>query len=163
MKAKRLSLMSILAAAVLIAAAYGSAFMPGGAPGWAAWAMAIGTAVMMVACTALGAARPTGLGPLRIPFALTLLILAGGFGLALLLPAETGASPLFLGLPMRAAIVLLGVGLLPLVVLPIAYAATFDAMTLSEADLEEVRRAAKAAQQRRVPASATTSEPAEIR
>jgi hypothetical protein len=51
-----------------------------------------------------------------------------------------------LGLPRRAAIVLYGIGLLPLFVLPVAYALTFDEMTLSEEDLERVRRAAAAAQ-----------------
>jgi hypothetical protein len=144
--AKRISLAAIFAATLSIAAAYASAFLPGGAPGWAAWAMALGTAVMMVAATALGAARPGGLGPLRIPFALTFLILAGGFALALSLPAEAPGAALILGLPVRAAVVLLGVGLLPLLVLPVAYAMTFDAMTLSEADLERVRRAAREAQ-----------------
>jgi hypothetical protein len=143
--ARGMSLLAIFVSALLIAAAYASAFLAGGAAVWAPWAMGVGTAAMMVAATALGAARPAGLGPLKIPFALTFLILAGGFALALSLPAG-GASPtLFLGLPARAAVILLGVGLLPLLVLPVAYAATFDAMTLSDADLERVRRAAREA------------------
>jgi type II secretory pathway component PulM len=50
---------------------------------------------------------------------------------------------LFLGLPPRAAVVLLGIGLLPLLVLPIAYALTFDEMTLNEADWEKIREAAR--------------------
>lgn len=159
--AKRISLAAIFAATLSIAAAYASAFLPGGAPGWAAWAMAAGTAVMMVAATALGAARP-GLGPLRIPFALTFLILAGGFALALALPAEAPGAPLILGLPVRAAVVLLGVGLLPLLILPVAYAMTFDAMTLSDADLERVRSAAREAQEGgRAAAPAAAAEPVE--
>jgi hypothetical protein len=36
------------------------------------------------------------------------------------------------------------VGLLPLFVLPLAYGLTFDGQTLSEADLERVRQAARA-------------------
>jgi hypothetical protein len=145
--AKRNSLLALFAATLAIAAAYASAFLPGGAPAWAAWAMGIGTAAMMVAATALGAARPSGLGPLRIPFAVTFVILAGGFALALALPAEGPDPTLYLGLPLRAAVVLLGVGLLPLLVLPVAYAATFDAMTLSEEDWERVRRAARQARE----------------
>lgn len=141
--AKRVSLAALLAATLLIAAAYASAFLPGDPPAWAAWAMALGTAVIMVASMALGAARRGGIGRLGLPFAGTFLILAGGFAAAMLLPAEGPGSPLFLGLPLRAAIVLLGVGLLPLVFLPLAYALTFDEMTLSEADLERVRRAAR--------------------
>ena len=42
------------------------------------------------------------------------------------------------------AIVLFGVGLLPLLAVPLAYALTFDDQTLSEEDLERVRRAAAA-------------------
>ena len=49
---------------------------------------------------------------------------------------------------------LLGIGLLPLLVLPIAYALTFDDMTLSEADLERVREAARAWQAAQPPARA---------
>ncbi len=45
-----------------------------------------------------------------------------GFSAALLLPPETAAGPLWLGLPRRAAIILLGVGLLPVFVLPACYA-----------------------------------------
>jgi len=44
-----------------------------------------------------------------------------------------------LGFPLRAAIVIYGVGLVPLVMLPVVYAMTFDEMTLSEDDLARVR------------------------
>ncbi len=54
-------------------------------------------------------------------------------------PAEGAGARLLLGLPLRAALVLYGVGLLPIVVLPFAYAVTFDDMTLSEEDLARVR------------------------
>jgi hypothetical protein len=140
--AKRLSLYALLLGTLAIAAAYASAFLPGDPPGWSAWAMGMGTAVVMVASMALGAARDGRIGRLRLPFALVFLILAGGFAAALALPAETVESPLFLGLPTRAAVVLLGIGLLPLLVLPLAYALTFDEMTLSEEDLARVRRQA---------------------
>lgn len=140
---KRASLAALLLATLLIGAAYASAFLPGDPPGWAAWAMSLGTAAIMVASMALGAARRGGVGRLALPFAATFVILAGGFAAAMLLPAEGPGSPLFLGLPLRAAIVLVGIGLVPLLFLPVAYALTFDEMTLSEADLERVRRAAR--------------------
>lgn len=141
--ARRNALLALLAGTLAIAAAYGSAFLPGDPPAWSPWAMGIGTAVVMVASMALGSARRGGIGRLKLPFAFTLLVLAGGFCAVLALPPEPPGAPLFLGLPLRAAIVLLGIGLLPLLVLPVAYALTFDEMTLSEEDLERVRRAAR--------------------
>ncbi|HEX9249550.1 MAG TPA: hypothetical protein VF856_08620, partial [Gemmatimonadaceae bacterium] len=60
------------------------------------------------------------------------------------LPATEGPlSTLWLGLPARAAIVIYGVGLLPIVVLPIAYALTFESQTLSAEDVERVRLLAR--------------------
>lgn len=143
--ARRNSLLALLAGTLLIAAAYASAFLPGDPPSWSPWALGIGTAVVMVAAGALGAARTDrGLGRLKLPFALTFLIVAGGFALVLSMPGVDSANPvLFLGLPPRAAVVLLGIGLLPLLVLPIAYALTFEDMTLNEADWERVREAAR--------------------
>ena len=68
------------------------------------------------------------------------MVLVIGFGAALALPATEGPlSTLWLGLPARAAIVIYGVGLLPIVVLPLAYALTFETQTLSAEDVERVR------------------------
>jgi hypothetical protein len=141
--AKRLALAVLVLSTLAIAAAYASSFLPGGAPPWAAWVMALGTSAIMVASMALGAARRGSVGRLGLPFAGVFLILAGGFAAVMLLPAEAPDAPLYFGLPLRAAIVLLGVGLLPLLFLPLAYALTFEEMTLSEEDLERVRRAAR--------------------
>jgi hypothetical protein len=142
---QRTSLAALLAGTLAIAAAYGSAFLPGPPPAWAAWALGTGTAVVMVASMALGAARRGGgIGRLKWPFAFVFLVLAGGFGAVMALPGEAPGAPLFLGLPLRAAIVLVGIGILPLLVLPVAYAVTFDEMTLGEDDLERVRAAARA-------------------
>jgi hypothetical protein len=52
-------------------------------------------------------------------------------------------SKLWLGLPARAAVVIYGIGLLPIVVLPVAYALTFDTQTLSADDVERVRAMGK--------------------
>jgi hypothetical protein len=129
-----------------IAAAYASAFLPGGAPGWAAWAMALGVPLDLVATMILGAAQrgrvPTGM---LAAFALVGAMLAGGFALALALPGDLGAAePLWLGLPRRAAVIVYGVGLLPVVVLPVVYALSFDAETLRPEDLARVVEAGRA-------------------
>lgn len=93
---------------------------------------------------ALGAARGrAGIGKLKIPFAFVFIVLTAGFALALGLPEETADSTLWLGLPHRAAIVIYGIGLLPIVVLPVAYALTFDTQTLSQSDIDRVRELAK--------------------
>jgi hypothetical protein len=92
----------------------------------------------------LGSAREgRGVGRLLLPFAFVWLILAGGFTAALLLPPEGATPRLFAGLPLGAAIIIYGVGLLPVLALPLAYALTFDDLTLSDADLERVRAARK--------------------
>lgn len=143
--AKTLSLAALVLSALLIAAAYGSAFLPGDPPAWAAWALAVGTATMHVACMALGAARRGGIGSLAAPLAVTFALLMGGFAWVLTMDAPRPGDPLYLGLPLGAAVVLLGIGLLPLFVLPVAYALTFDRLTLGEDDLARVRDAARAA------------------
>lgn len=127
-----------------IGVAYAAAIVTGRTAGWTAWVMAIATSCAMVATTALGAARKGrplgGLRRLVLPFVAVLLILLGAFAAALLLPAA--GEPLLLGLPRRAAIVLYGVGVLPALILPIAYALTFDDVTLTEEDVARVREAA---------------------
>jgi hypothetical protein len=140
--AKRLALAVLVAAALAIAAAYATAFLPGGAPAWAPWPMALGIPAALVAVMVLGAARDGRVGRLAIPFAFSAVVLAGGFALALALPAsEAAGAPLYLGLPLRAAVVLYGIGLFPIVVLPIAYALTFSEQTLNAEDIERVRLA----------------------
>jgi hypothetical protein len=163
MTPKRLALASLVLAALAIAAAYATAFLPGGAPGWAAWPMALGIPVALLAIMVLGAARGREpLGALGWPFAFSALVLAGGFSLALGLPAsEAPGVPLHGGLPLRAAVIIYGIGLLPIVVLPIAYALTFERQTLRPADLERVRLAGQAWRARQAAArDARTADPA---
>jgi hypothetical protein len=137
---KRRALAALVAATVLIAAAYASAFLPGGAPPWAPWLMVFGTAGILASMMALGASRPGArLGPLKWVFAVVFVLVVGAFSLALLLPPEEAGDALVLGLPLRAAVVLFGVGLLPLFLVPVAYALTFDRVTLSEAELARIR------------------------
>ncbi|MGZ8412737.1 MAG: hypothetical protein ACXWZS_08675 [Gemmatirosa sp.] len=137
---------ALVLATVAIAAAYASAFRDGGAPRWASWAMALAVPLALVATMTLGAAR-RGRLPLgtMAAFVLVGVLLAGGFSLALWLPDDLGAAePLWLGLPRRAAVIVYGVGLLPVVVLPVVYAMTFDAQTLRPEDQERVEAAGRA-------------------
>ncbi len=140
----------LVIAVCAIAAGYAAAFFPGGAPVWAPWLLAVGIPGALGGIMALGAARGrAGIGKLKFPFAFVFVVLTGGFCLALGLPAsESIGSTLWLGLPTRAAIVIYGIGLLPIVVLPVAYALTFDTQTLSQSDIDRVRElAAKLAEE----------------
>jgi hypothetical protein len=141
---------AIVAATLLIAAAYVAVLATGRTPDWAPWAYMVGTITVMLATIVLGAARREGgVGRLALPFTFIYVLLLAGFGAALALPPETGADTvLWLGLPRRAAIVLYGIGILPLFLLPLAYAFTFDSMTLREHDLALVARARAAREAR---------------
>ena len=135
---------ALIASIGAIATAYAAAFAPGGAPSWAPWLLALGIPGALGAIMILGAARGrTGIGALKLPFLFVFVVLASGFCLALGLPAnEAPGATLFLGLPVRASIVIYGIGLLPIVVLPVAYAITFDTQTLTESDIQRVREIA---------------------
>ncbi len=140
----RLTVGALFLSLLAIALAYASAFVPasrGGAPAWAAWLLVLGLAGCLVSTMALGAARRSRTARrLTLPFAFTGLVVAGGFALALRLPpGDAATSALFLGLPRGAALVLYGIGLLPLIALPTAYVLTFDVLTLTGEDLARVR------------------------
>jgi|SRR5687768_5951934 len=139
---RSIALAALFASTLLIAAAYVGALVLTPAPPWTAWALMIGTSTIMLATTVLGVVRHrAGIGRLAVPLAAMFVVLVVGFSAALVMPAETAESTLWFGLPARAAVVLYGVGVLPLFVLPIAYAMTFESLTLDEADLERVRQA----------------------
>ena len=139
MTVRSYALAVIFLSMLAVAGAYASAFLPGGAPAIAAWVFAIATAAMMVAVLVLGAARKAArLGRLKWVFGFCFVALAGGFCLALAAPEVTVQARLFLGLPEGAAVILFVVGLLPLLVLPVAYALTFD-QTLGSVELEQLR------------------------
>ncbi|MFL5463611.1 MAG: hypothetical protein ACJ8AC_06215 [Gemmatimonadaceae bacterium] len=138
---RRVALGALFLGIAAIAVGYLAAFTRSGAPPWAPWLLAVGIPVTLGGIMILGAARGRGgIGPLRFPFAFVIAVLVIGFGAALALPATEGPlSKLWLGLPARAAIVIYGVGLLPIFVLPVAYALTFETQTLNAEDVEKVR------------------------
>ena len=142
---RRAALLALITAVLAIAIGYGAAFLPGGTPAWAPWLLVLGIPVALGAIMILGAARGRmGIGQLKYPFAFVVAALAIGFGAALALPATEGPlSELWLGLPARAAIVIYGIGLLPIIVLPVAYALTFESQTLNAEDVERVRALAR--------------------
>lgn len=140
----RIILTILITSTLLIAAAYASTFVHGGAS-WGAWSMAVGVAGISVSVIALGAhrqGRPNRVVTLAL--AATTLSLVAGFSLGLLLPPAGSAERIVLGFPVRAAAVIYLAGVLPLFVLPAVYAWTFDALTLRDEDLERVRRAGRA-------------------
>ena len=142
---RRASLGALIVGILAIAVGYLAALLPGETPAWAPWLLALGIPVAIGAIMILGAARGRmGIGPLKYPFAFVVAVLAIGFCAALALPATEGPlSKLWLGLPARAAIVIYGIGLLPIIVLPVAYALTFKTQTLTADDVERVRELAR--------------------
>jgi hypothetical protein len=144
--ARRVALLILFASIVAIAIAYAGALATGGTSVWAPWVAAVAIPSSLTAIMILGAVRgDRGIGALKMPFLFVALILIAGFVAALALPAsENAGSWLLLGLPLRAAIVIYGIGLLPIVVLPVAYALTFETQTLTAEDVERVRELGRA-------------------
>lgn len=139
---RNLSLSLCALGTALISVAYLSAFIPG-RPTWGAWSMILGLASLCVGCLALGAYR-AGRRSALLTWSLVVSAAAivTGFGLALALtPAEAPGARLVLGFPVRTAAVLYLVGVVPLVLLPLVYALTFDRLTLTDEDIARVRAA----------------------
>lgn len=104
--------------------------------------MIVGVAGSAVSTMALGTRRGRSRGRLvNLALAGTFVCIVAGLALAVVLPDRGLAEPLILGLPMRAAAVIYLVGVAPLFVLPLVYAATFGSFTLSEDAIERVRAA----------------------
>lgn len=140
--APRIAVGILFLGTLCVGSAYLSAFAPA-AGTWGSWGMVAGTALMILGTLLLGAGRPgRPLGGLGLVFAFLFLLVAGCLAAALLLPAEHAGSALLLGLPRRAAIVLYGLGVVPFLVLPVAYARTFDRLDLGEAELAAFRERA---------------------
>lgn len=140
---KRLAAGVVGLSTAVIGVAYLLAFFPSIPETIPALLLALGTAGMLASVMALGAQRDGRLGVLWIPVVFVVLIVGGGLvGLLLMPPVDPESTTLWMGLPPRAAVLLYGVGLLPTLVVPVAYALTFETLTLSDEDLERVRRVA---------------------
>ncbi|MBL0173000.1 MAG: hypothetical protein IPP90_20300 [Gemmatimonadaceae bacterium] len=139
---RRVAFAAVVLSAAGIAVAYASAFASPAIAAFGPWIMSVALPICLMAMMTFGAVRDgRGLGVLIWPIAIVLVLVTGGFLLALALPPDEPSAALWLGLPKRAAVILYGVGVLPLFVLPFAYALTFDAFTLSDADIARVRAA----------------------
>lgn len=129
MTARRGPWLALVAAGTLaLALAFAMALAGGGARPMVSWLAVAGTSVAMAGALAAGAVRRNRLSRWALLAVLVVLLVPLlGLGAALFLPAGTAAEPLVLGLPLRAAIVVYGVGLLPVLILPACYALDFDA------------------------------------
>jgi hypothetical protein len=103
--------------------------------------MILGIATMAVSLMILGAVRAGHrLGPLRYALGFLFVDFVLGFGIPLFLSNSVAASEgLWLGLPRTTAIIVYGVGVIPVLVLPLVYAWTFADHTLSQEDIDRVR------------------------
>lgn len=137
---RRFALTIIFASMLLLGGSYASAFLPGGPPAFVPWVFATATASAMIAVLMLGVARKgIRLGILGWVFGFCFLCVAGGFGMALAAEPVAAGARLWLGLPGGAATILFVVAFPPMLVLPLAYALTFDTVTLSDAELDVLR------------------------
>lgn len=136
--------MLIVSAVLAIAAAYGAMIVLQPAPGFVAPALAYAIGTSIAGMFVLGAARNSTLRPwLAAVFVMVLLTVTGTLWWVLALPADEGAGgALLLGLPRRTAMVLCGVGAVPMLLLPLAYALAFDRDVLSEEEMRQLRNSA---------------------
>lgn len=133
--------LSFLVLGLLAVAASYAAVLAGVALRAAPWWLALGTTAVLAGMAALGIARrgrtaPRLAGAIAVCFA----SVAVGLAIPLILAPPASGDPLLLGLPRPTAILLALVGLLPLLFLPLAYAAAFEREVLSDADLAALQR-----------------------
>lgn len=92
----------------------------------APWALAAGTTAVLAGLAHLAIPRRgSGASVLRLAVTLSLTSVLAGFLLPLLLPEVTATTPLWLGLPRPTAWLVLLTFVVPLIVLPVAYAVAF--------------------------------------
>jgi MFS family permease len=118
---------------LLISAGYASAFAGVSAGLWGARLMALGIAVVIPSIMALGAPLRSRRGQvLGVLLLAVFAVLALAFLAALFLAGDASRQErLFWGFPLPAAIVIYGVGVFPMLLLPLFYALTFEAATWS--------------------------------
>jgi hypothetical protein len=124
-----LILLALAAPATLLAFCFGGA--------WGAWVAAFAGAAFPVALMGLGAARRGRLGALRWPLLALGLILTGGLAAVLALP---DGGPDVAGLPLATAVLIFVIVPVPLALVGLTYAATFERWGLREEDLDRIRR-----------------------
>lgn len=120
-------------------AGYGMAWLDPALAAMAAGCMAAAIVITMPSALLLGAQPSRRHRWLRIAAGSLALLLLTVLTLALALPSLGGAESLILGLPRRLALVIYGVGLVPFLFLPIAFASDFDTASLDPDALRDLR------------------------
>ena len=142
---RRASLVALMASLTLVGLGYLSAFIPAVPPMWGAWALLVGSVAALLAMSLLGAGESPEARRLLLPLGIVFILLVGGIGSGLLLPDAGAGDRLFGGLPLPAALLLYGAGLLPLLVVPLVYAWTFQGTGLEQEAMADLTARAKAA------------------
>lgn len=136
---RRTGLSLLILGLLSITAAYATV-LAGVAPRAAPWWLALGTTAVLAGMAVLGFARRGRATPrLARASAICFASVAVGLAIPLVLPPPAAGDPLLLGLPRPTAILLILVGLLPLLLLPLAYAAAFEREVLSDDDIAGLR------------------------
>ena len=126
---ERFSISLLTIGALLVALAYVLTFA--GAASVAPWLLAAGATLVLTGIGLLGAGEraPRLSAAVLVCCALTF----AGFATALLLQPHVVGGPLLLGLPRATALMLLLTGAVPLILLPLAYAACFKREVVADA------------------------------
>jgi hypothetical protein len=133
--ARRLSLLFLAVASPLVVLTF---FLPGPVAEYLFTTLVMAYPVALIA---LAVARRGRLGPLAVPLVSLLVILeACGLGM-LVLRGRVADGPWIGGLPAAAAVQLYGLGLVPLLLVTLVYALTFDRYELRAEDLERLEKA----------------------
>ena len=106
--------------------------------GWAQAVFAVLVMATPVALIAVAVGRRGSLGPLRWPLLVLLLFLEACVVGMLVFRGQVIDGPWFGGLPAAAAIQLYGVFLVPLLLVALAYALSFDRFEIRDEDLERL-------------------------
>lgn len=128
---ERFAISTLTLGALLVALAYGLAFAsPAGDVRLAPWLLAAGATLVLSGLGLLGAGAraPRLAAAVLVACSLTF----AGFAVALLLTPHAPGGPLLFGLPRATAFLLLLTGAVPLLMLPIAYAALFRREVLAD-------------------------------
>lgn len=122
-----------------VALAYGVTLV-GVAEHAAPWWLAVGITAVLAGLATLGAARRGRRTPiLLVTIVITFVSVGVGFLVPLALAAPDASTPLLLGLPRPTAILMLFVHAVPLLLMPLAYAAAFEREVLGADDIARIR------------------------
>ncbi len=138
MRRAGVGLLALSSLALLVG--YASAWWPSVAPRGVALLFAAATVLQLVAFVLLGARRRDGRLGAGWMAVVVLVALVGGILITTAAqPGSAEGEALLLGLPRRAAFVLYGVGIAPLLLLAGAFARGFAAWSATDADVARLR------------------------